>query len=346
MRIVLSFSALCLTLLPFSAIAAPDYYATIDRSLDQVILPGSAAFSDAADALAEASPEQCGQIDAEELREAFHTAWDRWMAIQYLRFGPLDEDNRAFSIAFWPDRRGKTGKTVNRMLKAADPGVLDPRAFARSSIAGRGFYALERLLYDNGGPVPLTDAYRCAYISAISHDIAWLAAENEAEWKAYWATYLRTAGEEGNTRFLAPEEVLQRLMAVLDATLAETAVNRLGKPLGNLDKRRPRLAEAWRSGRSLRQIALVIASVEKLTFDVFGPDLTAEDRFEIHSAIDGVRASLTRVQADGSLRAAIEKDPLRVEVLMQSVEHLDEVLDGIIGPRLGIGPGFNAQDGD
>ncbi|MEM8842943.1 MAG: imelysin family protein, partial [Pseudomonadota bacterium] len=326
--------------------AAPDYHATIDRLLDRVILPGSAEFSDASGALAQASPSQCDEIDADVLRERFQIAWDRWMAIQYLRFGPLDEENRAFAIAFWPDRRGKTGKTVKKMLKSADPTVSNPEAFARSSIAGRGFYALERLLYDEGGPAPLTDAYRCAYVAAISQDIARLAIEIEAAWQADWATDLRTAGEQDNTRFLAPQEVLQRLMAVLDATLAETAANRLGKPLGKFDKRRPRLAEARRSGRSLRQITLVIDSVEQLAFDVFGPELTAEDRFEIHSAIDGVRANLMRVREDGTLPEAIEKDPLRVEVLMQSVAHLDEVMKGIIGPRLGIGPGFNARDGD
>ncbi|MBY8976872.1 imelysin family protein [Rhodobacteraceae bacterium NNCM2] len=339
-------AVVCLALAPLTANADPDHAGVAERAVAEIILPGSARFAEAAEALAAAAPAECTAIDAEALRARFNEAWDAWMAIQYLRFGPLEEDNRAFQIAFWPDSRGKTGQTVARMLRTEDPAIFDAEQFGNASVAARGFYALERLLYDDSGAVALEEHYRCAYIAAVAGDISRLAEETLAEWTTPWAGYVVNAGDEGNGHFLAPDEVSRRLMAVTAGSVEETVTSRLARPLGSFDKRRPRLAEARRAGRSLRQIALITDAAERMAMVAFGPELTEEDKAQIAEAAGNVREQLAKVEEAGTLPEAIETTPLRVETLMQSVSYFGEVLSAVIGPRLGIGQGFNAADGD
>ena len=55
---------------------------------------------------------------------------------------------RAFAIAFWPDSRGATPKTLAELISAEDPVIYSREEFAAVSIAARGFHALEFLLFD------------------------------------------------------------------------------------------------------------------------------------------------------------------------------------------------------
>ncbi|HBR37591.1 MAG TPA: peptidase M75, partial [Sulfitobacter pontiacus] len=55
-------------------------------------------------------------------------AFDAWIAVSHLRFGPSETDNRAFALAFWPDSRGATPKTLAGLITDADPVGRDPQA--------------------------------------------------------------------------------------------------------------------------------------------------------------------------------------------------------------------------
>lgn len=326
--------------------AEPDHHALGVRTLEEVIQPASIAFATATAALREAADNRCAAMNVDELHTRSHAAWDRWMSLQQFRFGPLEEEDRALQISFWPDKRGRVGRMVAQMLAAQDPAIEGPDGLARLSIAARGFPALERLLYDDTGRIALDDAFRCRYIAAVARDLDRLAIEIEAAWNGDWAMQIRTAGAAENTTFLAPEEVSQRLFATLLGALEETATGRLARPLGTLGNSRPRLAEAWRSGRSLRHIEQVVDTAEQTTRVAFAPDLTEEDQTRIAEAVATVKTALIRVREVGTLPEAIVSHPLRVEVLQQSVEHLTDTLRETIGPGLGIAQGFNSVDGD
>ncbi|MCB1403259.1 MAG: signal peptidase, partial [Rhodobacteraceae bacterium] len=60
----------------------------------------------------------------------------------------------ALSIAFWPDDRGFTARTLAGLIAAEDPIAGDPAGYGEVSIAARGLFALEMLLYD-----PAFDGY-------------------------------------------------------------------------------------------------------------------------------------------------------------------------------------------
>lgn len=326
------------------AYAETDHRALADRLLSEVILPGVEDFRQATVVLS-ASAATCGDGSESDFRDQFHATWDAWMAIQHLGFGPLEQDNRALQIAFWPDGRGRTAKTVARLVKAEDPIVDDPSGFAKISVAGRGLYALERLLYEDKGE-RLATPYICRYRKAAAEDLERLATEIATEWNGEWVEAVKTAGAPENTIFLAPEEVSQRLLATLNGSLDLTVRLRLGKPLGSLNKPKPRLAEAWRSGRSLRQIDLIVAAARK-TFDAaFVPDLTPEEVGQVTAVFATIMTAQRDVAAAGDLQEAVVMDRLKVEILQGAIQRLAEALTGTVGVQLGIAKGFNSADGD
>lgn len=332
-------------LLPATAAAQVDHQAIAERAVE-LVLPAADAFAARAAALAEASAPDCTAMQGDAVRARFDEAWDAWLALQPYRFGPLEEAQRALQIAFWPDPRGMVGRTVERLLATEPAQVDDPAAFAELSVAGRGLPALERLLYDEDGPVALDEPFRCRYLDAAAGDLARRAAEIAARWHDPWAGWMTDAGTDGSP-FLVPREVTQRLYATLLGALQETVEHRLLPPLGTFDAPKPRLAEARRSGRSLRQIDGVVDAAAAELRQVFFPELGPEARAAIDAGLETVRQSETRVAELGTLPEAVEgPGRIRVEVLMQSVQRLAIALQQHLGPGVGVAEGFNASDGD
>ncbi|MEO0624374.1 MAG: imelysin family protein [Pseudomonadota bacterium] len=321
--------ALLILLLTLPARAEP----LVDAAIAEHILPGTEKLSVEADALAGAAMEDCSP-ESTKLRAAYHKAFDAWVAVSHLRFGPAEDEDRAFALAFWPDPRGTTAKTLTRLLATEDGTVETDAAFARQSVAVRGFYALERMLYD---PPAGEAAYACRLTQAIARGIARTTASMAREWPAH-AALMRAPGAE-NPVYLGMGEVRRALYTALDTGLEFTAATRLGRPLGSLDKPRPKRAEAWRSGRSLRQVVLSLSASRALA-----STLQAGDKVDAAFA-----RALSRAETLDDPSFAGVSDPvgrLRVEALQQSVLAIRHALATELAPRLGVTAGFNSLDGD
>ena len=179
---------LLMTFLALPALASADS-ARLQSIVSEHILPGFEKNMAEAEGLRIKSEKGCPE-DPSVLREGFHSSFDAWIAVSHLRFGPTETDNRAFALAFWPDPRNAAGKTVAKLLAASDPVVSSPEAFREISVAGQGFFAMERLLF---GEIPIAEnEYACELLKAIAGRIAEVSAEIYAEWEnEYSALYLR-----------------------------------------------------------------------------------------------------------------------------------------------------------
>ena len=318
--------ALLLTLLATPAFA--DFPDTVQTH----ILPGYAGFATAAQTLADAAATDC---TAETLRPAFHVAYDAWMAVAHLRFGPVEADGAGLSIAYWPDPKG-SGARSQRALLLGDPAALQPPSFAQQSVAARGLTGLERLLYPNA-PLP---ADPCALIRATATDLAATAQMIDTAWTTGFAQTVLTAGEPGNITYLTRAEARQVMFTQVVAALEFDLDQRLGRPLGDFDAPHPERAEAVSSGRSLLNLHLSLlairAMVESLTPDV---PLTM-------AAFDHA-LTLTK-ELDDPVFAGVA-DPqhrLKVQIVQQSIAALRDTVVAELGPELDVGIGFNAADGD
>lgn len=337
-------AVLCLGLLPIGAGAeVSDRGALIASVTDQHILPRYAALAETGAALAETAEAHCGADDP-ALRTAWGLAFDAWIGVSHLRFGPSETDNRAFALAFWPDSRGKTPKALRTMILKGDESVLTPEGFAIQSIAVQGYYAMEYLLYDPEIATLGSEAFRCDLVRAMAGQIAAVTRAIEADWRASYAETLRRAGAEDNAVYRTEEEGVQELFKALGTGLQVTADMRLQRPLGSFERPRPNRAEARLSGRSVRHVILSAEALDELAgmLSAGSPSLAAQ----FHEGFDYVRAA--SVALDDPVLATVS-DPakrLNIETIQAVLDDLREIAAVELGSHLGVVAGFNALDGD
>lgn len=321
---------------------ALDPAALVDTAISDHILPGFTTLSEASETLKTTAETTCDSTSP-DLRAAYHAGFDAWMAVSHLRFGPTEENERAFALAFWPDTKGFTAKSLSKLISSEDPAAADPEAFSEVSIAARGFFAMEYLLYDDRIS-QLGDAdYRCTLIRAVSNDIDRTADAILTHWQTSYADLMRTPSEDGP--YTTDLAAVAELFKSLDTSLQFNADARLGRPLGTFDKPRPTRAEARRSGRSLRNIAVSLTSLEQLAKILAAQ--TPAPAESLSGAFDLALSQTTALQEDPVFAGVADiQGRLRVEILQQYIGNIRDFVLQELGPALDVTAGFNALDGD
>ncbi|MCL6284937.1 imelysin family protein [Ruegeria sp. 2012CJ41-6] len=323
--------ALCLMVLPGVTLAQTP----VQRAVDVHILPGFQALAQQTGALKAASAVGCTDLEA-----PYHQTFDAWMGVSHLRFGPTEVEDRAFAMAFWPDTKGFTPKSLSALIADQDPVVRDPALFAEVSVAARGLFALEFLLYDDR--FASGDTYRCGLIRAIAADMDRIADDILADWTLSYGSELTTPG--GDSRYRTGDEAAQELFKALSTGLQFTSDTRLGRPLGTFDKPRPNRAEARRSARSLRNVLLSLASLRDLAalLSEGHPGTAAE----LDAAFDRSIALAERLEDPDFAGVTTPQGRFRVEALKNSIDEIRAITATRLGPQLGVAAGFNSLDGD
>lgn len=321
--------------LALCTLCATPLRADVAEAVDQYILPGYAAFADAADALNTAANANCA---ATALIPSYQTAFDAWLAVSILRFGPAEVDGRSLAIQFWPDPKSLGSKAQAAMLRGQDSAVKDPATFAEVSVAARGLMSLERLLFP-ADPLPAGD-YPCALIRATTSDLARLAAVIQADWQTDFAASLKTAGAIGNTRYTTMAEARQALYTALITGFEFVGDDRVGRPLGTFDKPRPERAEARASGRSLHNVTESLAALQHLAKTLATDTPTTDAAFKRAFAV------AQKVQDPIFGDVVTPQGWLRAQILQQAIWAARDASIAEIGKALDVGIGFNAADGD
>ncbi len=326
--------ALLVALLPGHALAES---VTISAVLNTAILPGFAQLESATKALDAAAEADCLATNP-ALRAAYNTAFDAWLAVEPYRAGPLEEQGRGLAIAFWPDLKGATPKQLTALLAAPIP---DAEAFAKTSVAARGLFALEAMLYD-----PAFNGYTatdpgCALTRAITADLATTAASVKADWQTVYGPQMLTAGKAGNARFLAPDEVIRILFTATLTEMEYIADTRIGRPLGTADRPRPNRAEARLSARSLRNVTESVQAVRKLVETLSGQ--TSGESFD---RLDYVLYAAGKITDPTFADVATDSGRFRLQELHDAVTTAMQAVNDDLSTRLSVGAGFNALDGD
>jgi predicted lipoprotein len=315
--------------------------AHIAEIVDEHILPRFQTLAASSAHLAATAHDDCLPT-SQPLRTAYGQAFDAWVSVSHLRFGPTEVDDRAFGLAFWPDSRGATPRTLASLIADQDPVIASPEDYAQVSIAARGFYALEFLIYDESIAETGRPADRCTLIQTVATDIASTSAAILEDWETDYAARLLTPSADGTYR--SEEEVLQELFKALTTGLQFTSDTRLGRPLGTFDRPHPTRAENWRSGRSARQVDLSLAALRDLALHL------ASDDADLTARIDAsFQTSITRLaDLDDPIFAgvAFPQARIKVEALQQSIDTIRALVRDELGPKLGVAAGFNALDGD
>lgn len=307
-------------------------HADVTEAVQGAVLPGYAAFTAATAALADAAAADC---HADTLRDEWAAAFDAWMDVSYLRIGPVEEDGMALAIAYWPDPKSAVQRAVAGLLAPDGPDLADPSKISEVSVAGRGLFGLERLLFVE----PQSDR-SCAATRAVAADLARMADATETGWTQGYAAALTTAGAAGNAQFLSAVEARQALFTQLVTGLEFTADQRLGRPLGTFERPRPERAEAKASGRPVRNVQQSLAALERFAL-ALSPDSPRTE-----AAFARARGLAEAMTGDSLSRLDDPQVWLKVDILQQAVHAARDAAMAEISPALGVGLGFNAADGD
>ncbi|WP_226782619.1 imelysin family protein [Oceaniglobus trochenteri] len=319
-------------------LSAAPALAGVGEVTDDHIFPGYTAFAAATETLTETARGDC---TAGALRPAYQDAFDAWMGVSHLRLGPVETDGRILAISFWPDSRNLTESSLRRLIAEQDGVVDTPGAYGEVSIAARGLMALDRLLYDDTLAGYGADSYTCRLVTAITADLDAMADAVLAEWQQGYADTLRSAGDPENTTFLSQREAAQALFTVLTTALEFDADQRIGRPMGTFERPRPTRAEAWRSGRSLRNVELSLVALRDLALK-----LSQDEPAQTLAAFDDALAAARDL--DDPVFAGVE-DPgsrFKIEILQQKIRAAKGAVTLEIGAGLGVSAGFNSADGD
>lgn len=316
-------------ILAFAVLATPAR-ADFPETVQDHILPGYANF-----AMATAKLAAVNDCDPAALIPAYHAAYDAWMGVQHLRFGPVETDGRVLAILYWPDPKA-LGAKAQKALLTGDPAKLAPDVFAEQSVAARGLLSLERLLFPEE-PLPVDV---CPLIRATTTDLARIAALVQADWQGGFAKTLSTAGEAGNLTFLTRPEARQMLFTQLATGLEFLDDSRLGRPLGDFDTPHPERAEARASGRSARNVLLSLQAMRQMV-ETLTPDAP-----QTLAAFDHAIALTNGLNDPVFAGVAAPPNRLKVEILQQAIAHIREVILSELAPEMDVGIGFNAADGD
>ncbi len=314
----------------------------IGTIIDRHVIPGYETLARRAVELDTAAQASCS-ADSHDLRAAYNAAFDAWVRVSHIRFGPSEDEDRAFALAFWPDTRGFTPRELATLIETEDPVIETQEEFSHVSIAARGFYAMEFLLYDPQFTAAEPEDYRCALVRAVARDIEANAEAILAGWQDGYAVVMLTAGE--NDTYRSREEAAQRFFGAVATGLQFTSDTRLGRPLGTFDRPRPNRAEARRSGRALRNVVLSLEGTRQLVRLLAEDSETVTDTLD--AAYDRAFEQAKELEDDPVLEGVDDpQQRLKIEILQQNIDRIRELLGTSLGPLLGVGTGFNAMDGD
>ncbi|MBV9991068.1 MAG: imelysin family protein [Alphaproteobacteria bacterium] len=279
--------------------------------------------------------------NVESLKKAYNDLGDAWSDVEIVRIGPAAAEMRVERFNWWLDRTDATGKALTGMLAVADANDLMPEKLASGSVAGQGLPVIERLLY----PAAFKGkdgARRCAVGSAVARGQAIIADQIVGDWTAADGTRAALAD---NTRWKfafadakeAASVMLTDLAAGLEG-LKDFKVPMVFHDAANA--KAPRLTEAWRSGRTLRDIGRNLAAIrEGLTY--FTANATAERKQMIAAAFDDAQKSLAAVEA--------AKGPARVDAAKAAIVSFTALMQtakALLPEATGLTLGFNNLDGD
>lgn len=309
--------------LAFLALVASPALADYPEAVKTRILPIAAAFHAAAEALAQSARGSCNPDD---LRAPFDAAFDAWLPLQILRFGPAETGGLNAAVAFWPDPKGLGLKAQKAMLASGQVDLAD------QSVAARGLSGLERLLWPKA---PLAGD-TCGLIRATTADLAEVAGKIDTAWQAE-SLRLLTPGAEGNTAWHTGQEVRQALYTQIQAALETLRDGRIGRPLGSFDRPRPDLAESSASGRSRANILGTLVALRALT-EALSPDVPL--------TLDAFDRAIRAARAVDFAALDRPEGRLKLEILQQSVDALRDQAKAELAVELDVSLGFNAADGD
>lgn len=344
---------------PALAQGAIPFHDMIVGAVDDFARPKFAAFAAATAKLRTDVAALCATPSEATLataQQAFRDAVIAYSTIEFVRMGPLNVDERAERLLFWPDIKGIALKQVQVAIGTKDPSTEQPATLQKKSVAMQGLGAIEFILFGTGADVleSTTGSHRCAYGSAATSLIDGVAQALSDEWQhplAGGPVEAMLDPQPTSRDFRTELEVANKLAAVL-TTGTDTIRDQRLSPILSLTTGvpKPKLALFWRSGMTVRAIEANFTGLRDFfraaRFEqALGPNshwIAESVEFEFKGALEAAR------EVAGPIDQAVldSEGLLGLKQMYVSTGSLDTLLGDNIGAALGLSSGFSALDGD
>ncbi|CAH0990345.1 hypothetical protein SIN8267_00437 [Sinobacterium norvegicum] len=344
----------------------------LEQQLDSFILPLHQQLSLQSQHFINQSTQFCQQPNQQHLQQVqlqWLATMKAWQQVQSINFGPITDDNQAWKMQFWPDKKNLIKQKTVKLLRSED--TINVDKIEQSSVVIQGLSAAEYLLFDQQQLVEqqtILSSFddnsrnaqrRCQMLTAISQHSFNVAEFLQQQWgsstQGYGAVFINPNSD--NLEFASQNESIASLIQSIVSSLEVIQKNKLGGPLGYNNKKsipRPYLAEAWRSQQSLLLIAANLSAVERfLTDQNAGLFQLMADNTQAKTLIPALQQKLKATKQalndiDQPLFTAVthEASKSQVETLYKQNQSLLRLIKHDVVTSLGLTLGFNANDGD
>ncbi len=326
--------------------------------LHESFLAESLNFSQAANtycSLAERSEQ-----DLAALKNRWIATMNAWEGIQSFQFGPVTEDNQAWKIQFWPDRKNLISRKTEQFVKRESEITLG--SLQNASVVIQGLSAIEYLLYDTPADqlrqASASGARYCQHLQAAAQNLHQVADFLYNSWQPSGGNYLKTWSNPGPDNLSYPDEQasIGSVIETLVYGLERIKRDKLERPLALVDQGQANtyLLEWWRSKQSREAILINLHSLQ-LLFNGGADDglallLRQRDGEALADRINKLfdRAVSVTASIEGSLFDNHNDADTQLAVI-QLHGLLGELLSALkrdLPAKLNITLGFNANDGD
>ncbi|MDD7911000.1 imelysin family protein [Pseudovibrio exalbescens] len=339
---------------------ATDYSRFAPALIEGYIRPETSALTEKLKRLEQATGALCHSGQSAESENAFRQALSGSIAqlarVDFLRFGPLAENNRAQRLAFLPDRRGVIARQLNKIMATEDPSVTTAESLAGKSVALQGLTALEHFGFATDGTLQLArgdhESFECAYAVALTRNLVGTAQELEAAWadpEGFSKTLSAPASDHAlvQTHKEAAELMFNSMVTGLVLIKDQILLPVIGP---SVEKAKPYRAPFSRSHNGALYMASSLEGINQALIAAGYMDALPEDGAWAADSLNFEFQNGARVieELGGPIRV-IGKDieeRKKLVYLTLVIDGLKDTLANNVAGYLALSGGFNALDGD
>ena len=331
----------------------------VRQAIDGAIVPGYRAFDSGRRGRDEASPSMQAlrhpSSDAlDRARTGFSDLVETWSAVEFVKFGPVMEDNRADRILYFPDRRGLGLRQVQGLIAEPDDSIASGAALAHKSVAVQGLGALEFVLYGEGAEAlgGADGSGRCSFAQAIAENLSTMADRIATGWTAKDGIVERlTNPKAGDPAYRSADDSLKEITETFIHGFEAIRDLRLTPAMGEDEKSaRPNLFLFHRSDLTLASMRANYAGLSKLFETSKLTTLLPEGQAYLKNAIrfefENADLTLAKMTPPLSDVATSSEDRQALSYLLIVTNSLQKQFAGQLSPALGLSAGFSSLDGD
>jgi hypothetical protein len=320
------------------------------------IIPSYNALAERSAVMKEDSTNFCAKAeqslqDLAILQQSWRDLNQRWQVIQWVKVGPIIEDNRLFRIHYWPDTKSSVASGINKLLDQNE--AITEELVAKQSVGTQGIPALENLLFAKQSNASLLSASdkvkRCDALMAISANVATISHEVQDGWRAADGDFIAQL-TEGTGEFTSKKDSVEELVTNWLEQIERVKDEKMLKPLSGTHDEEQSL-----SGESIASIKTNIATFKTIytAGDGHGFDNILTDHLdqlgiatEMQLAIESAIESANALADDYEAQLNDDAGRININKTISDLRLVRDILTADFVQVTDINIGFNSNDGD